>query len=157
MIHPVGGPSRKRVPIPPEYKERITRESDPRGRAPFRPDDRRLKEERFFGRREDRRAQARSRREDRKEMFMNEINLEREQRDMEREEQRDIRRSRQEERRMRREEMGGRRRRRIGRRSRRPANDRPRDFTRRRSRMERRRSQRERAAFRDRFVSTLRR
>jgi len=138
------GPSPEReVPLPPEYRERITRESDPRGPAPFMPRDER-KRDRFFEERADRRAERRSDRKDRREEFMNEINVGREQRAMQREEKRDIARSRKEERRMRRDENKGRR----GNR---------RNFRRRRSRMERRRSRRERAAFRDRFVSTLRR
>ena len=135
------GPSPEReVPLPPEYRERITRESDPRGAAPFMPKDTR-KRDRFFEERADRRAERRSDRKDRREEFMNEINVGREQRAMQREEKRDIARSRREERRMRQDENRGRRR----------------NFRRRRSRMERRRSRRERAAFRDRFVSTLRR
>ncbi len=138
------GPSPEReVPLPPEYRERITRESDPRGPAPFMPRDERRRD-RFFEERADRRAERRSDRKDRREEFMNEINVGREQRAMQREEKRDIARSRKEERRMRRDENRGRR----GNR---------RNFRRRRSRMERRRSRRERAAFRDRFVSTLRR
>ena len=138
------GPSPEReVPLPPEYRERITRESDPRGPAPFMPRDERRRD-RFFEERADRRDERRSDRKDRREEFMNEINVGREQRAMQREEKRDIARSRKEEKRMRRDENRGRR----GNR---------RNFRRRRSRMERRRSRRERAAFRDRFVSTLRR
>ena len=136
----LGEPPEREVPLPPEYRERITRESDPRGPAPFMPRDERRRD-RFFEERSDRRAERRSDRKDRREEFMNEINVGREQRAMQREEKRDIARSRREERRMRQDENRGRRR----------------NFRRRRSRMERRRSRRERAAFRDRFVSTLRR
>ena len=144
----LGGPPEREVPIPKERLPRITRESDPRGPAPFAPDERGSARDRFFERMFDRADEAKQ------------------QRSMEREEMRESRRSVKEERRARRNqpgeididaERGGRRRRRRGGMMRRRG--RRRDFTRRRSEMEGRRrgrSREERAAFRDRFVSTLR-
>ena len=43
----LGGPPEREVPIPKERRPRITRESDPRGGAPFAPDDNAAKD-RFF-------------------------------------------------------------------------------------------------------------
>ena len=138
----LGPPPEREVPIPKERIRPITRESDPRGGAPFAPDERGMARDRFFERMFDRADEEKQRR------------------SMQKEEKREVRQARNEERRARRAEPGeidvggeidvsrerGRRRRR-------------RDFTRRRSRMEggrRGRSREERAAFRDRYVSTLR-
>ena len=129
----LGPPPEREVPIPEERIRPITRESDPRGGAPFAPDERGMARDRFFERMFDRAEEEKQRR------------------SMQKEERREIRQARNEERRARRSEPGeididrerGRRRRRR------------RDFTRRRSRMERGRSMEERAAFRDRYVSTL--
>ena len=140
----LGGPPEREVPIPKERIRPITRESDPRGGAPFGPDERAMARDRFF------------------ERMFERADERRQQGSMEREERREVRRARMDERRARRDEpgeidvggeidinaeRGGRRRRRRRRR---------RDFTRRRSGMERRRSREERAAFRDRYVSTMR-
>ena len=137
----LGGPPEREVPIPRERRQKITRESDPRGAAPFSPDEKGMARDRFFERMFDRADEAKQ------------------QRSMEREDMRETRRAVRDEREARRSdpgeididaERGGRRRRRRGRR---------RDFTRRRSQMEggrRGRSREERAAFRDRYVSTLR-
>ena len=138
----LGPPPEREVPIPKERIRPITRESDPRGGAPFAPDERGMARDRFFERMFDRADEEKQRR------------------SMQKEEKREVRQARNEERRARRSEPGeidvggeidiNRRR---GRRRRR------RDFTRRRSRMEggrRGRSREERAAFRDRYVSTLR-
>ena len=149
----LGPPPEREVPIPEERIRPITRESDPRGGAPFAPDERGMARDRFFERMFDRADERRQ------------------QRDMEREEMRETRRSMRDERRARRSEPGeididaerGVRKRRMrrgrvfsgGMRRR----GRRRDFTRRRSEMEggrRGRSREERAAFRDRYVSTLR-
>ena len=125
----LGGPPEREVPIPKE------RDTSPRGRAPFSPDERAMARDAFFEKmfsRADERKQSRS---------------------MDQEERRNVMDARRDEAAMRggergmRDERGGRRR---GRRMRR------RDFTRKRSKMEGRRSREERAAFRDRFVSTLR-
>ena len=137
----LGPPPEREVPIPKERIRPITRESDPRGGAPFAPDERGMARDRFFERMFDRADEEKQRR------------------SMQKEEKREVRQARNEERRARRSEPGeidvggeidiNRRR---GRRRRR------RDFTRRRSRMEggrRGRSREERAAFRDRYVSTL--
>lgn len=126
----LGGPPEREVPIPKE------RDTSPRGPAPFSPDERAMARDAFFEKmfsRADERKQSKA---------------------MDQEERRNVMDARKDERAMRdnergmRNEGGGRRRR--GRRMKR------RDFTRRRSRMEGRRSREERAAFRDRFVSTLR-
>ena len=117
----LGGPPEREVPIPKERRPRITRESDPRGLAPFAPDDNAAKD-RFF-----------------ETMFERAAN-QKERRAIDKGERRDRQEAMRDEARMRDSEMGGRRR---GRR----------DFTRRRP--ERRRSREERAAFRDRYVSTL--
>ena len=134
----LGGPPEREVPIPKE------RDTSPRGAAPFSPDERAMARDAFFEKmfsRADERKQSRA---------------------MDQEERRNVMDARRDEAAMRsgergmRDERGGRRRRsmrndRGGRRR-----MRRRDFTRRRSQMEGRRSREERAAFRDRFVSTLR-
>jgi len=152
----LGPPPEREVPIPRERIRPITRESDPRGGAPFAPDEGGMARDRFFERMFDRAEEKKQRR------------------SMQKEERREVRQARNEERRARRNqprevdvggeidvgreidvggeidvsaERGGRRRRRRRR---------TRDFTRKRSRMERGRSREERAAFRDRYVSTLR-
>ena len=117
----LGGPPEREVPIPRERRPRITRESDPRGPAPFAPDDNAAKD-RFF-----------------ETMFERAAN-QKERRAIDKGERRDRQEAMRDEARMRDSEMGGNRRRR-------------RDFTRRRP--EKRRSREERAAFRDRYVSTL--
>ena len=155
----LGGPPEREVPMPRERRQRITRESDPRGGAPFSPDERGMARDRFFERmfdradekkqqksmgREERRETSRSMRDERS-MRSNEpreidINAERSERGGRRGEGGMRRRKR----------RGGGMRRRGGRR---------RDFTRKRSRMEggrRGRSGREMAEFRDQYVSTLR-
>ena len=146
----LGGPPEREVPIPKERLPRITRESDPRGSAPFSPDEKGMARDRFFERMFDRADERRQ------------------QKDMEREEVRETRRAVRDERRARRmepgeidinAERGGRRRRRRRRGGmRRNMRGRRRDFSRRRSEMEggrRGRSREERAAFRDRYVSTM--
>mgnify|MGYP006227761839 CR=1 FL=1 len=117
----LGGPPEREVPIPKERRPRITRESDPRGPAPFAPDDNAAKD-RFF-----------------ETMFERAAN-QKERRAIDKGERRDRQEAMRDEAMMRDSEMGGNRRRR-------------RDFTRRRP--EKRRSREERAAFRDRYVSTL--
>jgi len=133
----LGGPPEREVPIPKE------RDTSPRGPAPFSPDERAMARDAFF------------------EKMFSRADARKQQKDMEREDMRETRRAIKDERMARRSEpseididaeRGGRRRRgrvRTNRRGRR------RDFTRRRSRMEGRRSREERAAFRDRYVSTL--
>ena len=157
----LGGAPEREVPIARERRQRITRESDPRGGAPFSPDERGMARDRFFERMFDRADEAKQ------------------QRSMEREERDNVRDALRSEKGIRESEMvgpgderqggrdegrrgrvrrgrvfsgglRGRRRRRRGRR---------RDFTRRRSQMEggrRGRSGREMAEFRDQYVSTLR-
>ena len=126
----LGGPPEREVPIPKE------KDTSPRGPAPFSPDERAMARDAFFEKmfsRADERKQSKA---------------------MDQEERRNVSDARRDEAAMRggergmRDERGGRRRR--GRRMRR------RDFTRKRSKMEGRRSREERAAFRDRYVSTLR-
>ena len=132
----LGGPPEREVPIPKE------RDTSPRGRAPFSPNERAMARDAFFEKmfsRADERKQSRA---------------------MDQEERRNVMDARRDEAAMRDGERRGKRRnpndtirnpdpRRRSRRRRR-------DFTRRRSQMEGRRSREERAAFRDRFVSTLR-
>ena len=144
----LGGPPEREVPIPRERRQRISRRSDPRGRAPFSPDERGMARDRFF------------------EKMFERSDERRQQRSMEREERDNVRDSLRSERGLRGSENAGpgderagegRRRRRGG--GRRRRRGRRRDFTRRRSRMEggrRGRSGREMAAFRDQYVSTLR-
>ena len=152
----LGGQPEREVPIARERRQKITRESDPRGRAPFSPDERGIARDRFFERMFDRADEAKQ------------------QRSMEREERGNVRDALKSERGVRESEMAGpgderqgrrqgggggmRRRRRRGGMMRR-RRGRRRDFTRRRSRMEggrRGRSGREMAEFRDQYVSTLR-
>ena len=151
----LGGAPEREVPIARERRQRITRESDPRGRAPFSPDERGMARDRFFERMFDRADEAKQ------------------QRSMEREERGNVRDALKSERGVRESEMAGpgderqgrrqggggmRRRRRRGGMMRR-RRGRRRDFTRRRSQMEggrRGRSGREMAEFRDQYVSTLR-
>ena len=126
----LGGPPEREVPIPKE------RDTSPRGRAPFSPDERAMARDAFFEKkfsRADERKQSKA---------------------MDQEERGNVRDARRDEAAMRGSERGRKRpvtgtvvKRRGSRR---------RDFTRKRSRMEGRRSREERAAFRDRFVSTLR-
>ena len=142
-----GSPERE-VPIPEERMQRISRRPDPRGRAPFSPDERGMARNRFF------------------EKMFERSDERRQQRSMEREERDNVRDSLRSERGLRGSEDAGpgderagegRRRRRSG--GMRRRRGRRRDFTRRRSRMEggrRGRSGREMAAFRDQYVSTLR-
>ena len=152
----LGGAPEREVPIARERRQRITRESDPRGAAPFSPDERGMARDRFFERMFDRADERKQ------------------QRSMEREERGNVRDALKSERGVRESEMAGpsderqgrrqgggggmRRRRRRGGMMRR-RRGRRRDFTRRRSRMEggrRGRSGREMAEFRDQYVSTLR-
>jgi len=152
----LGGAPEREVPIARERRQRITRESDPRGAAPFSPDERGMARDRFFERMFDRADERKQ------------------QRSMEREERGNVRDALKSERGLRESEMAGpgderqgrrqgggggmRRRRRRGGMMRR-RRGRRRDFTRRRSRMEggrRGRSGREMAEFRDQYVSTLR-
>ena len=179
-IDDLGPPPEREVPIPKERLPRITRESDPRGSAPFAPDERGMAKDRFFERMFDRAEEAKQK----KSMQKEERREVREARNEERRarrsqpgeinvgnERREIRRSMMEERARRRMEPGeidvggeidinaerGGRRRRVG--MRRNRRGRRRDFTSRRSRMmggRRGRSMEERAAFRDRYVSSLR-
>ena len=126
----LGGPPEREVPMPKE------RDTSPRGRAPFSPDERAMARDAFFEKmfsRADERKQSRS---------------------MDQEERRNVMDARRDEAAMRGSERGRKRpvtgtvvKRRRSRR---------RDFTRKRSRMEGRRSREERAAFRDQYVSTLR-
>jgi len=166
----LGPPPEREVPIPRERIRPITRESDPRGGAPFAPDERGMARDRFFERMFDRAEEAKQRKSMQKEERREIRQARNEERRARRnepgeinvgDERQEIRRSMREERRARRNEpgeidvggeidinaeRGGRRRRR-------------RDFTRRRSRMQggrQGRSREERAAFRDRYVSTLR-
>ena len=151
----LGGAPEREVPIRRERRQRITRESDPRGGAPFSPDERGMARDRFFERMFDRADEAKQ------------------QRSMEREERDNVRDALRSEKGIRESEMAGpgderqgrrqgggggmRRRRRRGGMMRR-RRGRRRDFTRRRSQMEggkRGRSSREMAEFRDRYVSTL--
>ena len=176
----LGLPPEREVPMPRERIRPITRESDPRGGAPFAPDERGMARDRFFERMFDRAEEAKQKKsmqkEERREVRQARNEERRARRSQPREinvgrEGREIRRSMLEERASRRmqpgeidvggeidinAERGGRRRRRDG--MRRNRRGRRRDFTARRSRMEggrRGRSMEERAAFRDRYVSTL--
>jgi len=152
----LGGAPEREVPIAKERRQRITRESDPRGAAPFSPDERGMARDRFFERMFDRADEAKQ------------------QRSMEREERGNVKDALRSEKGIRESEMAGpgderqgrrqgggggmRRRRRRGGMMRR-RRGRRRDFTRRRSQMEggrRGRSGREMAEFRDQYVSTLR-
>ena len=190
----LGPPPEREVPIPKERIRPITRESDPRGGAPFAPDERGMARDRFFERMFDRAEEAKQKKsmqkEERREVRQARNEERRARRSQPGEinvgnERREIRRSMIEERARRRSqpreidvggeinvgevgsvntgeidinaERGGRRRRRDG--MRRNRRGRRRDFTARRSRMEggrQGRSMEERAAFRDRYVSSLR-
>ena len=151
----LGGAPEREVPIARERRLRITRESDPRGGAPFSPDERGMARDRFFERMFDRADEAKQQR-----------SMEREERDNVRDalkSERGIRESEMadpgDERQGRRQGGGGMRRRRRRGGMMRRRRGRRRDFTRRRSRMEggrRGRSGREMAEFRDQYVSTLR-
>ena len=147
----LGGPPEREVPIPRE------RDTSPRGQAPFSPDERAMARDAFFEKMFSRADERKQQKAMRKEERMNTIQS---MRDEDRNTAVDRRRGEIDtggeinldaerggrRKRSMRDEKGGRRRRRMRRR----------DFTRRRSRMEGRRSREERAAFRDRFVSTLR-
>jgi len=149
----LGGPPEREVPIPRERLRRITRESDPRGRAPFSPDERGMARDRFFERmfdRADERKQQKAMERAERDNVGDALRSERELRASEEAGPGDERQGRRQGGGMRRRRRGGGMRRRRGRR---------RDFTRRRSRMEggrRGRSGREMAEFRDQYVSTLR-
>ena len=146
----LGGPPEREVPIPRE------RDTSPRGQAPFSPDERAMARDAFFEKMFSRADERKQQKAMRKEERMNTIQS---MRDEDRNTAVDRRRGEIDtggeinldaerggrRKRSMRDEKGGRRRR-----------MRRRDFTRRRSRMEGRRSREERAAFRDRFVSTLR-
>ena len=148
----LGGPPEREVPIPKERRQRITRESDPRGGAPFSPDERAMARDRFFETmfdRADERKQQKSMERAERDNVGDALRSERELRQSEVAGPGDERQGRRGEGGMRRRRRGGGMRRRRGRR---------RDFTRRRSQMEggrRGRSGREMAEFRDRYVSTL--
>jgi len=149
----LGGPPEREVPIPKERRPRITRESDPRGDAPFSPDERAMARDRFFETmfdRADERKQQKAMEAAERDNVGDALRSERELRESE------MARPGDERGRKRpvtgtvvkRKRGGGMRRRR-----------RRRDFTRRFSRAEggrRGRSGREMAEFRDRYVSTLR-
>jgi len=149
----LGGPPEREVPIPRERRQRITRESDPRGGAPFSPDERGMARDRFFERmfdRADERKQQKAMERAERDNVGDALRSERELRESEFAGPGDERQGRRGGGGMRRRRRGGGMRRRRGRR---------RDFTRRRSRMEggrRGRSGREMAEFRDQYVSTLR-
>ena len=148
----LGGPPEREVPIPKERRQKITRESDPRGGAPFAPDERGMARDRFFERmfdRADERKQQKSMERAERDNVGDALRSERKLRASEVAGPGDERQGRRGEGGMRRRRRGG------GMRSAR-RRVRRRDFTRRRSGMERRRSREERAAFRDRYVSTLR-
>ena len=148
----LGGPPEREVPIPKERRQKITRESDPRGGAPFSPDERAMARDRFFETmfdRADERKQQKAMERAERDNVGDALRSERELRQSELAGPGDERQGRRGEGGMRRRRRGGGMRRRRRRR----------DFTRRRSQMEggrRGRSGREMAEFRDRYVSTLR-
>ena len=148
----LGGLPEREVPIPKERRQRITRESDPRGGAPFSPDERGMARDRFFERmfdRADERKQQKAMERAERDNVGDALRSERELRQSELAGPGDERQGRRGEGGMRRRRRGGGMRRRRRRR----------DFTRRRSQMEggrRGRSGREMAEFRDQYVSTLR-
>ena len=151
----LGGPPEREIPMPRERRPIITRESEPRGPAPFAPPD--SAKERFF-------ETLFERSRNKKEMRDIEVGERRDRQEAMREEARMRDSERGGGRRMRDDDRGGRRKKedRGGKRMRdddRGGRNRRkrRDFTRKRSRMEGRRSREERGAFRDRYVSTLRR
>ena len=84
----LGPPPEREVPIPKERIRPITRESDPRGGAPFAPDEKGMARDRFFERMFDRADEEKQRR------------------SMQKEERREVRQARNEERRARRAEPG---------------------------------------------------
>tara|TARA_R100000426_G_scaffold78523_1_gene56074 strand:- start:31 stop:894 length:864 start_codon:yes stop_codon:yes gene_type:complete len=142
----LGGPPEREVPMPKE------RDTSPRGRAPFSPDERAMARDAFFEKmfsRADERKQSRAMDQEERRNVMDARRDEAAMRDGERGGRRN-KLSEREKMQMRRQKREFDRSKRTGRRRRR------RDFTRRRSQMEGRRSREERAAFRDRFVSTLR-
>ena len=150
----LGGPPEREVPIPKERRQKITRESDPRGGAPFSPDERAMARDRFFETmfdRADERKQQKSMERAERDNVGDALRSERELRSSEFAGPGDERQGKRKGGgQMRRRRRGGGMRRKRGRR---------RDFTRRRSQMEggrRGRSGREMAEFRDRYVSTLR-
>ena len=133
----LGGPPEREVPLPKE------KDMTPRGPAPFAPNERDVAKQRFF-----------------ETMFERAANR-KERSGIDKGEMRDRQEARRDEAAMRGSERGrgiadpvGQENRR-GNRNRRGRRMRRRDFTRKRSRMEGRRSREERAAFRDRYVSTL--
>jgi hypothetical protein len=149
----LGGPPEREVPIPKERRQKITRESDPRGGAPFSPDERAMARDRFFETmfdRADERKQQKSMERAERDNVGDALRSERELRSSEFAGPGDERQGRRGEGGMRRRRRGGGMRRKRGRR---------RDFTRRRSQMEggrRGKSGKEMAEFRDRYLSTLR-
>ena len=151
----LGGSPEREVPIPKERRQKITRESDPRGGAPFSPDERAMARDRFFETmfdRADERKQQKAMERAERDNVGDALKSERELRASEVAGPGDERQGRRGEGGMRRRRRGG------GMRSAR-RRVRRRDFTRRRSQMEggrRGRSGREMAEFRDRYVSTLR-
>ena len=153
----LGGPPERELPIPKERLQKITRESDPRGAAPFSPDEKGMARDRFFERmfeRADERKQQKAMERAERDNVGDALRSERELRQSEVAGPSDERQGRRGE--------GGRGRVRRGRvfsGGMRRRRGRRRDFTRKRSQMEggrRGRSGREMAEFRDRYVSTLR-
>ena len=84
----LGPPPEREVPIPKEVLPEITRESDPRGRAPFAPDEKAMAKQRFY------------------ERMFERADSKRQQRSMQQEERRGVKQSRRDERRMRMSEPG---------------------------------------------------
>ena len=139
----LGGPPEREVPMSKE------RDTSPRGPAPFSPDERAMARDAFFEKMFSRASERKQQKAMRKEERMNTIQS---MRDEDRNTTVDNRRGE--------INVGGEinldAERGRGSRGRRGRRMRRRDFTRRRSKMEGRRSREERAAFRDKFVSTLR-
>jgi len=163
----LGGPPEREVPMPRERRQRITRESDPRGAAPFSPDEKGIARDRFFERMFDKAEQKKQQKSIRKEERGRINQSMRDERNMRRNEPGEIDVGGEidinAERGGRRRRGGGMKRRGDGMKKRRGGMKRRggkrRDFTRKRSQMEggrRGRSREERAAFRDRYVSRLR-
>ena len=162
----LGGPPEREVPIPKERRQRITRESDPRGGAPFSPDERGMARDRFFETmfdRADERKQQKAMERAERDNVGDALRSERELRESEMArpgDERFVSTEEKERRQMRRQKQEFDEFKRTGRRRRsRRRRGRRRDFTRRFSRAEggrRGRSGREMAEFRDRYVSTLR-
>ena len=166
----LGGPPEREVPIPKERRQRITRESDPRGGAPFSPDERAMARDRFFETmfdRADERKQQKSMERAERDNVGDALRSERELRESEMArpgDERFVSTEEKERRQMRRQKQEFDEFKRTGRRNRRRGGGmrrrrgRRRVFTRRFSRAEggrRGRSGREMAEFRDRYVSTL--